>query len=59
MDDFEKLREMNISVKGHIVIAKYGKLYRGDKVSTVHFRSQGSFYAIVDLFEARACSDYI
>ncbi len=33
VEDFKKLREMNISVKGHIVIAKYGKIYRGDKVS--------------------------
>ena len=33
VDDFIKLREMNISVAGHIVIAKYGKIYRGDKVS--------------------------
>ncbi|KAL9953009.1 hypothetical protein ACROYT_G040356 [Oculina patagonica] len=31
VEDFKKLREMNISVKGHIVIAKYGKIYRGDK----------------------------
>ena len=34
VEDFKKLREMNISVSGHIVIAKYGKIYRGDKVST-------------------------
>ena len=33
VEDFMKLREMNISVTGHIVIAKYGKIYRGDKVS--------------------------
>ena len=33
VEDFIKLREMNISVAGHIVIAKYGKIYRGDKVS--------------------------
>lgn len=31
VEDFIKLREMNISVAGHIVIAKYGKIYRGDK----------------------------
>lgn len=35
VEDFKKLREMNVSVKGHIVIAKYGKIYRGDKVSIV------------------------
>lgn len=33
VEDFMKLKEMNISVAGHIVIAKYGKIYRGDKVS--------------------------
>ena len=33
VEDFIKLKEMNISVAGHIVIAKYGKIYRGDKVS--------------------------
>lgn len=33
VEDFIKLRDMNISVAGHIVIAKYGKIYRGDKVS--------------------------
>jgi len=31
VEDFKKLRDMNISVSGHIVIAKYGKIYRGDK----------------------------
>lgn len=33
VEDFKKLRDMNITVSGHIVIAKYGKIYRGDKVS--------------------------
>jgi len=33
IEDFKKLRDMNIIVSGHIVIAKYGKIYRGDKVS--------------------------
>ena len=37
VEDFMKLREMNISVTGHIVIAKYGKIYRGDKVSALLF----------------------
>ena len=37
VEDFMKLREMNISVTGHIVIAKYGKIYRGDKVSAFLF----------------------
>ena len=32
MEDFEKLSELNISCSGHIVIAKYGKIFRGDKV---------------------------
>ena len=30
--DFEKLKELGIDVKGKIVIARYGKIYRGDKV---------------------------
>ena len=49
VDDFEKLREMNISVSGHIVIAKYGRIYRGDKVShvkwgTLHRTSHGRLH---------------
>ena len=32
-EDFQKLQEMNVTVSGNIVIAKYGKIYRGDKVS--------------------------
>ncbi len=31
-DDFKKLKEMNVDVKGKIVIARYGKGYRGLKV---------------------------
>lgn len=33
VEDFIKFCEMNISVVGYIVIVKYGKIYRGDKVS--------------------------
>lgn len=31
-EDFEKLREQKIDVKGKIVLARYGRIYRGDKV---------------------------
>lgn len=31
-EDFKKLKELGVSVAGHIVIAKYGKNFRGDKV---------------------------
>ncbi|MEX0602579.1 MAG: PA domain-containing protein, partial [Bacteroidota bacterium] len=31
-EDFEKLRELGIDVKGKIVLARYGKVYRGLKV---------------------------
>lgn len=32
--DFEKLeKDYNVNVSGKIVIAKYGKIFRGDKVS--------------------------
>ena len=34
VEDFKELRKMNINVSGNIVIAKYGKIYRGDKVSS-------------------------
>lgn len=30
--DFERLKELNVSVEGHIVIARYGKIFRGNKV---------------------------
>lgn len=32
--DFHKLKDMNINVSGTIVIAKYGKGFRGNKVNT-------------------------
>ena len=30
--DFEEIKRMNISLKGKIVICRYGKNFRGDKV---------------------------
>ncbi|GFO17324.1 N-acetylated-alpha-linked acidic dipeptidase 2 [Plakobranchus ocellatus] len=32
VEDFEWLRSQNINVTGHVVIVKYGKIFRGDKV---------------------------
>ncbi|KAB7496032.1 hypothetical protein Anas_04285 [Armadillidium nasatum] len=33
IEDFEKLEELGINVTGHIVIARYGKIFRGNKVN--------------------------
>ena len=33
VEDFDWLKSKNIDVTGHLVIVKYGKMYRGDKVS--------------------------
>jgi len=33
-DDYQRLRELNIDVKGKIVIARYGKSWRGTKAKT-------------------------
>ena len=35
VEDFMKIKELGINVKGSIVIAKYGKGYRGNKVGLV------------------------
>ncbi|OWF36154.1 N-acetylated-alpha-linked acidic dipeptidase 2 [Mizuhopecten yessoensis] len=35
-EDFDKLRELGISCSGKIVIAKYGKIFRGNKVLFAH-----------------------
>ncbi|CAI8502492.1 unnamed protein product [Hanseniaspora opuntiae] len=32
LEDFNLLKKMNVSTKGHVCIAKYGKIYRGLKV---------------------------
>lgn len=32
VEDFFELEDLNINVTGKIVIARYGKIYRGDKV---------------------------
>jgi hypothetical protein len=34
-DDFEELKQLNIHVKDKIVICKYGKIFRGNKVQIV------------------------
>lgn len=31
-EDFEMLKELGVDVSGHIVIARYGKIFRGNKV---------------------------
>ena len=31
-EDFLKLKQMNVSTKGKILLARYGKIFRGDKV---------------------------
>ncbi|KAB7496033.1 putative zinc metalloprotease TRE2 [Armadillidium nasatum] len=33
IEDFERLEELGINVTGHIVIVRYGKIFRGNKVS--------------------------
>ncbi|RXG56243.1 N-acetylated-alpha-linked acidic dipeptidase 2 [Armadillidium vulgare] len=33
VEDFEKLEELGINVTGHIVIVRYGKIFRGNKVN--------------------------
>lgn len=64
VEDFQELREMNISVKGQIVIAKYGKIYRGDKVSIIDQIGQVMFTynhlnkALEDLFQTGCRVDY-
>ncbi|GFO49278.1 N-acetylated-alpha-linked acidic dipeptidase 2 [Plakobranchus ocellatus] len=36
VEDFDWLRSQNINVTGHVVIVKYGKMFRGDKVDIAH-----------------------
>ncbi|RXG64918.1 N-acetylated-alpha-linked acidic dipeptidase 2 [Armadillidium vulgare] len=33
IEDFERLEELGINITGHIVIVRYGKIFRGNKVS--------------------------
>ncbi|RXG55764.1 N-acetylated-alpha-linked acidic dipeptidase 2 [Armadillidium vulgare] len=33
IEDFERLEELGINITGHIVIARYGKIFRGNKVN--------------------------
>ena len=32
IEDYDKLKELNIDVNGTIAIARYGQIFRGDKV---------------------------
>ena len=34
VEDFQKLEELGVNVSGHIAIARYGKIFRGNKVRT-------------------------
>ena len=36
VEDYDWLRSKNIDVSGHVVILKYGKMFRGDKVTRCH-----------------------
>ncbi|KAI3892430.1 hypothetical protein MKX03_012648 [Papaver bracteatum] len=36
VEDFEKLRQMGVNVSGTVVLARYGKIYRGDIVSNAY-----------------------
>ncbi|XP_064110762.1 N-acetylated-alpha-linked acidic dipeptidase 2-like [Macrobrachium nipponense] len=40
VEDFDKLKELGIDVAGHIVIARYGKIFRGNKV--IHAEQRGA-----------------
>ncbi|XP_068244911.1 LOW QUALITY PROTEIN: N-acetylated-alpha-linked acidic dipeptidase 2-like [Palaemon carinicauda] len=40
VEDFDKLKELGIDVTGHIVMARYGKIYRGNKL--IHAEQRGA-----------------
>nr|XP_053627350.1 glutamate carboxypeptidase 2-like [Cherax quadricarinatus] len=40
VEDFDKLEELNVNVSGCIVIARYGKIFRGNKL--VHAQERGA-----------------
>ncbi|XP_064110496.1 N-acetylated-alpha-linked acidic dipeptidase 2-like isoform X4 [Macrobrachium nipponense] len=39
VEDFDKLEELGIDVAGHMVIARFGKIYRGNKVTIAQERN--------------------
>ncbi|XP_066957669.1 N-acetylated-alpha-linked acidic dipeptidase 2-like [Macrobrachium rosenbergii] len=45
VEDFDKLKELGINVTGHIVIARYGKIYRGNKL--LHAEERGAVGVIL------------
>ena len=50
--DFEELRRLNVSLKGKIAIARYGKNFRGDKVRFYlpHCKTESIFYSYFDIY---------
>lgn len=45
VEDFDRLLEMGVNVSGHIVMARYGKIFRGNKV--VHAEAHGAIGMIL------------
>ena len=37
-EDFDELENLGVNITGHIVITRYGKIYRGNKVQHAHER---------------------
>ena len=46
--DFEEIKRMNISLKGKIVICRYGKNFRGDKVRFTYEVFSIQCFAVAD-----------
>nr|XP_053650513.1 N-acetylated-alpha-linked acidic dipeptidase 2-like isoform X1 [Cherax quadricarinatus]XP_053650514.1 N-acetylated-alpha-linked acidic dipeptidase 2-like isoform X1 [Cherax quadricarinatus] len=45
VEDFDRLEELNVSVRGCVVIARYGKIFRGNKL--VHAEKRGAIGLIL------------
>ena len=46
-EDFQRLVDMNIDVAGHIVICRYGEIFRGTKVKYTYFAYPRSYQASI------------
>ena len=45
VEDYDYLDTLNVNVSGKIVIARYGKIFRGDMVRTVELHLNDHVYA--------------
>ena len=58
-EDFRKLKSMGVSVKNKIVLVRQGRMFRGNKVCTIHIKTKLTTLMYLSPFLVLNCFSYM